>query len=252
MARYRTYTVEFKRRLVEEHLGEGTSLNRLARRHDTSRELLRGWGKKYEAGEFAGDGPARPDRRGPQGEEARLVARIHEICAEFPRYGYRRVTAQLKAEGERVNHKRVARIMREQDLRVRPKRRFVVTTDSDHHGPIFPDLAKDLAPTGPDQLWVADLTYIRILSGFVYLAVILDAWSRRVVGWAISRRIDADLALAALEAAITSRRPPPGCVHHSDRGSQGGFKRSSQHLDGGGCDGYSKAALGAGRTSQLA
>jgi putative transposase len=152
--------------------------------------------------------------------EARLIARIREICAEFPRYGYRRVTAQLKAEGERINHKRVARIMREQDLRVRPKRRFVVTTDSDHDGPVFPNLAKDMAPSGPDQLWVADLTYIRVLSGFVYLAVILDAWSRRVVGWALGRRIDADLAVAALEAAIAARRPPPGCVHHSDRGSQ--------------------------------
>jgi putative transposase len=161
--------------------------------------------------------------------EARLAARIHAICAEFPRHGYRRVTAQLKAEGERVNHKRVSRIMREQDLRVRPKRRFVTTTDSDHGGPIFPDLAKDPAPTGPDQLRVADLTCIRILSGFVYLAVILDAWSRRVVGWALGRRIDAELAVAALEAAIADREPPPGCVHHSDRGSQPGLKRSSQH-----------------------
>ena len=114
--------------------------------------------------------------------EARLVERIQEICAEFPRYGYRRVTAQLRAEGERVNHRRVARIMREQDLRVRPKRRFVATTDSGHDGPIFPDLDRGMAPTGPDQLWVADLTYIRILSGFVSLAVVLDAWSRRVVG----------------------------------------------------------------------
>ena len=129
--------------------------------------------------------------------EARLAARIHAIRAEFPRYGYRRVAAQLEAEGERVNHKRVGRIMREQDLRVRPKRRFVTTTDSDHDGPIFPDLAKDLAPTGPDQLWVADLTYIRIMSGFVYLAVILDAWSRRVVGSAPGRRIDAELAVGA-------------------------------------------------------
>jgi putative transposase len=152
--------------------------------------------------------------------EARLVERIHEICAEFPRYGYRRVTAQLKAEGERVNHKRVARIMREQDLQVWPRRRFVVTTDSDHDGPIFPDLATDVIPAGPDQLWVADLTYIRVLTGFVYLAVVLDAWSRRVVGWALGRRIDADLALAALEAAIANRKPPRGCVHHSDRGSQ--------------------------------
>jgi putative transposase len=94
-------------------------------------------------------------------EEARLVLRIREICAEFPRYGYRRVTAQLKAEGRRVNHKRVSRIMGEQDLRVRPRRRFVVTTSSDHDGPIFPNLAEDMVPTGPDQLWVADLTCIR-------------------------------------------------------------------------------------------
>jgi len=122
---------------------------------------------------------AKPRSAEAVAEEARLVLRIREICAEFPRYGYRRVTAQLKAEGERVNHERVSRIMREQDLRVRPKRRLVVTTNSDHDGPIFPDLAKDLAPTGPDQLWVADLTYIRILGGFVVLAVILDAWSRR-------------------------------------------------------------------------
>jgi putative transposase len=162
----------------------------------------------------------RPRSAEAMAAEARLVARIHAICAEFPRYGYRRVTAQLKAEGERVNRKRVARIMREQDLRVRPRRRFVVTTDSDHDGPVFPNLAKDMAPSGPDQLWVADLTYIRILGGFVYLAVILDAWSRRVVGWAISRRIDADLALAALAAAVLARQPSPGCLHHSDRGSQ--------------------------------
>jgi putative transposase len=152
--------------------------------------------------------------------EAELVGRIQAICAEFPRYGYRRVTAQLKAEGRRVNHKRVARLMREHGLCVRPRKRFVVTTDSNHDGPIFPDLAKDTAPMGPDQVWVADLTYIRILTGFVYLAVILDAWSRRVVGWAISRRIDGELALAALTAAIASRQPPPGCIHHSDRGSQ--------------------------------
>jgi putative transposase len=174
---------------------------------------------------------AKPRSAAAVAEEARLVLRMREICAEFPRYGYRRVTAQLKAEGERVNHKRVSRIMREQDLQVRPKRRFVATTDSDHAGPIFPNLAKDTAPTGPDQLWVADLTYVRILSGFAYLAVILDAWSRRVVGWAISRRIDADLALAALEAAIAGREPPPGCLHHSDRGSQYASEPCRQKLE---------------------
>jgi len=105
------------------------------------------------------------------------VARIHATCAEFPRHGYRPVTARLKAEGGRVNHERVRRVTREQDLGVRPRRRFVVTTNSDHDGPVFPDLARDPAPSGPDQLRVADLTYIRILGGFVCLAVILDAWS---------------------------------------------------------------------------
>jgi len=152
--------------------------------------------------------------------EARLVTRITEICAEWPRYGYRRVTAQLRHEGLIVNHKKVMRLMKENGLTVRPRKRFVVTTNSDHDGPIFANLAKDVIPTGPDQLWVADITYIAIASGFVYLAAILDAWSRRVVGYAVGRRIDARLTLAALKAAIAARRPPPGCIHHSDRGSQ--------------------------------
>ena len=103
---------------------------------------------------------------------------------------------------------------------VRPRRRFVVTTDSDHDGPIYPDLAKRIGPVTPNALWVADISYIAIARGFVYLAVILDAWSRRVVGYALGRRIDVRLTLAALDAAIESRRPPPGCIHHSDRGSQ--------------------------------
>ena len=152
-------------------------------------------------------------------EEAQLVERMRKICAEFPRYGYRRVTAQLRLDGHLVNKKRVQRIMCEQELTVKPRRRLA-TTDSDHDDPIFPNLAKDVVPDGPDQLWVSDITYIRIALGFVYLAAILDAWSRRVVGYAISRRIDARLTLAALEAAITSRNPPAGCIHHSDRGSQ--------------------------------
>ena len=114
-------------------------------------------------------------------EEARLVERIKEICAEWPSYGYRRVTAELHATSCLVNHKKVMRLMQENGLSVRPRRRFVATTDSDHGGPIFPNLAKDVVPTGPNQLWVADITYIAIASGFVYLAAILDAWSRRVV-----------------------------------------------------------------------
>jgi putative transposase len=153
-------------------------------------------------------------------EDARLVERMQAICAEFPRYGYRRVTAQLRCEGWLVNHKKVMRLMREHELTVRPRRRYVATTDSDHDSPIFPNLAKGMCPTGPNELWVADLTYIVISAGFVYLAAILDAWSRRVVGYAIGRRIDVRLTLAALRAAISARRPPGGCIHHSDRGSQ--------------------------------
>ena len=152
--------------------------------------------------------------------KARLVARITEICAQWPCYGYRRVTAQLRHEGLIFNHKKVMRLMQENGLTVRPRRRFVVTTNSDHDGPIFANLAKDVFPTSPNQLWVADITTIAITSGFVYLAAILDAWSRRVVGYAIGRRIDARLTLAALKAAIAARKPPPGCIHHSDRGSQ--------------------------------
>src|SRR5258705_3538552 len=149
-------------------------------------------------------------------EEARLIELIKEICAEWPCYGYRRVTAELRTTDCLVNHKKVMRLMQEHGLSVRRRRRFVATTDSDHDGPIFPNLAKDVVPTGPNQLWVADITYIAIAVGFVYLAAILDAWSRRVVGYAIGRRIDARLALAALKAAIASRQPPRDCIHHSD------------------------------------
>jgi putative transposase len=152
--------------------------------------------------------------------EARLVERMHEIRAEFPLYGYRRMTKQLQDEGRIINHKKVMRLMREHGLKVQQRRRFVVTTDSDHDGPIFPNRAKTLIPTGPNQLWVADITFIAVTKGFIYLAAILDAWSRRVVGYAISRRIDARLTLAALRAAVESRRPPRNCIHHSDRGSQ--------------------------------
>ena len=162
--------------------------------------------------------------------EARLVEEIKAVCAEWPAYGYRRVTLELHDQGHVINHKKVMRLMKENGLSVRSRRRFTVTTDSNHDGPIFPNLARDIVPTSVNQLWVADITYIAIATGFVYLAAILDAWSRRVVGYAIGKRIDVRLALAALRAAVAARRPPPGCIHHSDRGSQGRFKWSSQRL----------------------
>ena len=153
-------------------------------------------------------------------DEAEIVARIEAICEEFEAYGYRRVGAALRHQGIIVNSKKVRRLMREHDLQPRRRKRFVATTDSDHDGPIFPNLAKDVTADGPNQLWVADITYVAIAVGFVYVAVILDAWSRRVVGYAISRSIDTRLTIAALKAAIRSRRPPAGCIHHSHRGSQ--------------------------------
>jgi putative transposase len=143
-------------------------------------------------------------------DEARLVEQIKAVCAEWPAYGYRRVTAELHGEGRIVNHKKVMRLMKENGLTVRPRRRFIATTDSDHDGPIFPNLAENVVPTDLNQLWVADITYIAIATSFVYLAAILDAWSRRVVGYAIGKRVDARLALAALRAAIAARRPHEG------------------------------------------
>ncbi len=148
------------------------------------------------------------------------LAAVHAICDEFEAYGWRRVQAALRHRGIIANHKRIKRLMREHDLQPRRRRRYIATTDSDHDQPIFPDVSKDLILDGPDQLWVADITYVPIVGGFVYVAIILDAWSRRVVGYAIGRSIEARLAIAALKVAIARRNPQPGLVHHSDRGSQ--------------------------------
>jgi putative transposase len=153
-------------------------------------------------------------------DDTAIVEAIGTICDEFEHYGWRRVRAALRQQGLVVNHKKIRRLMREHDLQPRTRRRYIATTDSDHDEPIFPNRAKDMIVDGPDQLWVADITYVAILTSFVYVAVILDAWSRRVVGYAISRSIDARLTVAALRAAVERRKPPPGCVHHSDRGSQ--------------------------------
>ena len=149
-----------------------------------------------------------------------LVEAMHAIKDEFEAYGWRRMQAALRHRGWVVNHKKIRRLMREHAMHPPCRRRFVATTDSDHDEPVFPDRSRDCEIEGPNQLWVADLTYIAILGGFVYLAAIMDAWSRRITGYALGRRIDARLTLAALTTAIENRNPPPGCIHHSDRGSQ--------------------------------
>jgi putative transposase len=155
-------------------------------------------------------------------EDAELRDRIEAVQAIFPQYGYRRVQEHLeKREGLTVNRKRVQRVMRQHGLRALVWRGFKVkTTDSEHGHGFAPNLLPGLTVSEPNQVWVADITYIRIRTGFVYLAALLDLFSRKVVGWALSKRIDRELCLAALRRALEERHPAPGCIHHSDRGWQ--------------------------------
>ena len=152
--------------------------------------------------------------------EADLRDRIEAICLEFPCYGYRRVARQLRREAWHVNHKRVLRLMRESDLLCRVKRKSVRTTDSHHRFPRYSNLIKGMVVSCLNGVWVADITYIRIRTGFVYLAAILDAFSRRVIGYALSTGIDTMLTLEALRMAIAERKPSAGIIHHSDQGVQ--------------------------------
>ncbi len=158
----------------------------------------------------------------PEPEAAAIALReaIEGIVLAHPGYGYRRVTHALRRTGWTVNAKRVLRVMREEALLCQRKRRFVATTDSRHGFPGYPNLLRERIVDGLDQVWVADITYIRLPTTFCYLATLLDAWSRRVVGWELSSRIDTDLTLAALERAMASRQPAPGLIHHSDHGVQ--------------------------------
>ena len=157
----------------------------------------------------------------PVEEEMEVRSAIQQIAVEHRRrYGYRRITAELRRRGLLVNHKRVARIMREDNLLAVQPRQFVVTTDSDHTLEVYLNLASRMKLTGIDQLWVADITYIRLKVEFVYLAVILDGFSRKVVGWALDRTLASRLPITALEQAIGQRQPPKGLIHHSDRGVQ--------------------------------
>ena len=149
-----------------------------------------------------------------------LKERIESVKKTFPRSGYRTMKKYLAREGETVNWKRLRRVMEKYDLQGSIPRAFVNTTDSNHDHPIYPNLLPEMGVTGINQVWVADITYIRIHYGFVYLAVILDIYSRRAIGWAISRRINHQLTCEALISAIEMRQPKRGCIHHSDQGVQ--------------------------------
>jgi len=161
-----------------------------------------------------------PSGRSGGDAELKLRDAMQRIALEFPSYGWPRMTEELKRRGWAVNHKRVYRVMREDNLLCLRRRKFVVTTDSAHTLTVYPNLAGAMTLTDLDQLWVADITYIRLRAEFVYLAVILDAYSRRVIGWALGRTLEDTLTLRALRMALDQRRPAPGLVHHSDRGVQ--------------------------------
>jgi putative transposase len=173
-------------------------------------------GRVSRSGFYRFDGDAKP------GEAADMDLRdaIQRIALQWPSYGRPRITAELRRQGWTVNPKRVYRILREDNLLCVRKRMFVLTTDSNHNRKIYPNLTRQMVLTSVDQLWRADITYIRLQDEFVYLAVILDAYSRRVIGWALDRTLADDLTLAALQMAIARRVVQPGLVHHSDRGSQ--------------------------------
>lgn len=161
-----------------------------------------------------------PQHKPSADRDMELRDAIQRIAVEWPCYGRPRITAELRRQGWTVNPKRVYRLMREDNLLCVRRRKFLVTTDSNHGRTIYPNLARELVLAGVNQLWIADLTYIRLREEFVFLAAILDAYSRRVIGWALDRTLDDQLTLTALRMALKQRGPVPGLVHHSDRGSQ--------------------------------
>jgi transposase InsO family protein len=160
------------------------------------------------------------DEHMPRQAETELRDRIQRVVLENRFYGYRRVTAELRLQGFLLNHKRVLRVMREDNLLSLRKRKFVVTTDSSHGRLVYPNLIAGLVPTAPNQVWVADITYVRLLEEFIYLAVVLDAFSRRALGWELGESLQTSLALTALNRALAERPAPLGIIHHSDQGVQ--------------------------------
>jgi transposase InsO family protein len=171
------------------------------------------------AGYYAWEGREASARQKANAALAERIRRVHQQSR--CNYGSPRVHAELKAQGEHVGRHRVARLMREEGLRARRRRRFVRTTDSKHGLPVAPNvLARDFRPPGPNRVWATDITYVPTREGWLYLAVVMDLFSRRIIGWAMGECIDRHLVLVALDMALKGRRPPEGLLHHSDRGSQ--------------------------------
>jgi transposase InsO family protein len=164
-------------------------------------------------------------------KDVELRDAIQRIALKYPSYGRPRITAELKRQGRVVNHKRVGRILREDNLLCIRKRKFQTTTDSSHGHRVYPNLIRGWTPSQPNQVWVADITYIRLIEEFVYLAVVLDSYSRLVIGWALERSLEAELAVGALRMALAQRGAPAGLIHHSDRGVQYACDRYTELLN---------------------
>jgi transposase InsO family protein len=171
------------------------------------------------------------ERKAPREAEAALRDAAQKAALKHRGYGYRRLAALLERDGFCVGREKVRRILKEDNLLAIRRRKFVATTDSAHRFRVHQNLAESVELTGIDQLWVADITYIRLRQEFVFLAVVLDAYSRKVIGWQLGRKLDTSLPLGALEMAIASRRPRPGLMHHSDRGTQYASNRYVQRLE---------------------
>jgi transposase InsO family protein len=184
--------------------GNGLTVRERCRIAEVSRSAYYAWGQRAER-EVSDDG---------------LLTEIRKVLEEFAGYGFRRVTKELQKRGLKVNKKRVQRVMQEHQLQRRRKRRFVRTTDSKHGFAVYPNLVRDVAIERPDQVWAADITYVRLVRGFVYVAVLLDLFTRKAIGWALSSSLHAELAISALKKALETRTVQPGLIHHSDRGSQ--------------------------------
>ena len=170
-------------------------------------------------------------KKEPKQEQLALRDAIQRLAVRDRNCGYRRIRQWLQREGWIVNHKRVLRLMREDNLLSIRRRRFVVTTESGHRWQVYPNLARQAVVTGVNQLWVSDITYVRLQHEFIYVAVILDVYSRRVVGWSVSRQLDSRFAQQALESALKGRRPTAGLIHHSDRGVQYACRDYVQRLE---------------------
>ena len=165
----------------------------------------------------------------PDEAEMAVRAAIQKVVLMHRRRnGYRRVAVDLRRQGMAVNHKRVLRIMRDDNLLAIRYRKYILTTNSQHDYPVYLNLAARMTVTGVNQLWVADITYIRLRAEFVFLAVVIDRYSRKAIGWALDRSLTAKVAVAALQQAIGRRQPPPGVVHHSDQGTQYASAESSR------------------------